>query len=309
PSRGLNWFRNHLLWHLALLHFARGEYARASDIARATFEREPSSIAGDLHDSISLLWRLELVGQPVGARWEPFTAIARERVNRMGLLFHAAHVAMALVGGGDWTSAKTQLDAARARATRDPTGLMGDVLVPLIEGLHAFAQGDYRTSIARIEPLRPRIVEDGGRRGGMARLATLVKRMRAAHPNVVFAHAGDALSPSPMSTVLRGAQMIAVLNALGLDVATFGNHEFDFGPAVLRERVAESRFLWLSANVVERASGRPFGGAAREWLLERGGLRLGLFGLTTTEAASTSAAGPAVEFRDTEAEGKTVASD
>src|SRR5882762_5598061 len=75
---------------------------------------------------------------------------------------------------------------------------------------------------------------DGGRRGGMARLATLVKRLRAAHPNVVFAHAGDMLSPSPMSTVLRGAQMIGVLNALGLDVATFGNHEFDFGAAVLR---------------------------------------------------------------------------
>jgi len=89
---------------------------------------------------------------------------------------------------------------------------------------------------------------DGGRRGGMARLATLVKRLRAAHPNVVFAHAGDLLSPSPMSTVLRGAQMISVLNALGLDVATFGNHEFDFGAAVLRERMAESRFVWLSAT-------------------------------------------------------------
>src|SRR5207253_6574256 len=84
PCRGLNWFRNHLLWHLALLHFARGEYARAAKIGRAAFEREPSSIAGNLHDSISLLWRLELVGQPVGVRWEPFTAIARERVNRMG---------------------------------------------------------------------------------------------------------------------------------------------------------------------------------------------------------------------------------
>src|SRR5438093_4812370 len=122
PCRGLNWFRNHLLWHLALLHFARGEYARAAKIGRAAFEREPSSIAGNLHDSISLLWRLALVGQPVCARWEPFTAIARERVNRMGLLFHAAHVAMALVGGGDCTSAKTQLDAARARAPKAPPG-------------------------------------------------------------------------------------------------------------------------------------------------------------------------------------------
>jgi hypothetical protein len=164
PCRGLNWFRNHLLWHLALLHFARGEYARAAKIGRAAFEREPSSIAGNLHDSISLLWRLELVGEPVGARWQPFTAIARERVNRMGLLFHAAHVAMALAGGGDWATAKAQLEAVRARAPKDPTGLMGDVLAPLVEGIHAFGHGDYRTSIAKIEPLRPRLVELGGSR-------------------------------------------------------------------------------------------------------------------------------------------------
>jgi tetratricopeptide (TPR) repeat protein len=164
PCRGVNWFRNHLLWHLALLHFARGEYARAAKIGRAAFERAPSSIAGELHDSISLLWRLELAGQPVGARWAPFTAIARERVNRMGLQFHAAHVAMALAGGGDWATAKAHLEAVRARAPKDPTGLMGDVLAPLIEGLHAFAQGDYATSVAKIEPLRPRIVELGGSR-------------------------------------------------------------------------------------------------------------------------------------------------
>src|SRR2546429_9849347 len=107
---------------------------------------------------------------------------------------------------------------------------------------------------------------DGGRRGGMARLATLVKRLRAAHPNVVFAHAGDMLSPSPMSTLLRGAQMISVLNAPGLQVATFGNHEFDFGAAVLRERMAESRFVWLSANAFQRAGDRPFGGAAPDRL-------------------------------------------
>ena len=46
PCRGLNWFRNHLLWHLALLHFARGEYARAATISRTVFERAPSSIPG-----------------------------------------------------------------------------------------------------------------------------------------------------------------------------------------------------------------------------------------------------------------------
>jgi 5'-nucleotidase/UDP-sugar diphosphatase len=150
---------------------------------------------------------------------------------------------------------------------------------------------------------------DGGRRGGMARLATLVRRLRAAHPNVIFAHAGDMLSPSPMSTALRGAQMIAVLDALGLDVATFGNHEFDFGVRVLRERMAESRFAWLSANVRERGEARPLGGAARERMIERGGLGVGLFGLTTADTATTSAGGRDVEFREPLGEGTAVAAD
>jgi tetratricopeptide (TPR) repeat protein len=164
PCRGLNWFRNHLLWHLALVHFARGDYGRAGRMARRVFERTPSSIAGDLHDSISLLWRLELAGKPVGDRWQPFTAIARERVNRMGLLFHVAHMAMALTAGGDWKTARAQVDTVRTRAPKDPTGLMGDVLLPLLEGIHAFAGGDYRRTIELVEPLRPRIVQLGGSR-------------------------------------------------------------------------------------------------------------------------------------------------
>ena len=164
PCRGLNWFKNHLLWHLALLHFARGDYARAGAMSRRVFERAPSSIAGDLHDSISLLWRMELAGRPMGERWQPFTAIGRERVNRQGLYFHVAHIAMALVGGGDWPTAERHLGMVRERAPKDRTGVVGDVLVPLVEGLHAFASGDYARTVAKIEPLRPRIVELGGSR-------------------------------------------------------------------------------------------------------------------------------------------------
>jgi tetratricopeptide (TPR) repeat protein len=164
PCRGLNWFQNHLWWHLALMHLSRGEYARASDLSRQLFEQAPSAIAGDLHDSISLLWRLELTGPRPGDRWQPFTAIARDRIARTGLLFHVAHVAMALVGGGEWASAEKQLALLRDRAPKDPTGLMGEVAVPLVEGLHAFAARDWPRVIAKIEPLRPRIVELGGSR-------------------------------------------------------------------------------------------------------------------------------------------------
>ena len=164
PCTHLGWFRNHLQWHLALMHMGRGDYDVASDLGRTVFEGSPSSIPGDLHDSISLLWRLELLGRDLRERWKPFAQIAGERLDRQALLFHAAHLAMALAAGGDWTTAERQLGMLRERSARDRTGLVRDVLVPLVEGIHAFAARDYRRSIDRIEPLTPRIVELGGSR-------------------------------------------------------------------------------------------------------------------------------------------------
>jgi len=107
------------------------------------------------------------------------------------------------------------------------------------------------------------VLEPVAGRGGLARVATLVRALRGQTPHTLFALAGDTLSPSLLSTLRRGAQMIEGWNAVGLDVATFGNHEFDFGTAVLAERMRESRFPWLSANVLDRATGLPFGGARR----------------------------------------------
>jgi tetratricopeptide (TPR) repeat protein len=164
PCTHLGWFKNHLLWHLALMHMGRGEYDVASDFGRRVFEGAPSSIPGDLHDSISLLWRLELLGRDVGERWKPFARIANERLDRQALLFHAAHLAMALAASGDWTTAERQLGMLRERGGRDRTGLVRDVLVPLVEGIHGFASRDYRRAIERIEPLTSRIVELGGSR-------------------------------------------------------------------------------------------------------------------------------------------------
>jgi hypothetical protein len=164
PCTHLGWFRNHLLWHLTLMHLARGEYDVASELGRTIFEHAPSSIPGDLHDSISLLWRLELLGRDVAERWKPFARIAAERLDRQALLFHAAHLAMALAASGDWTTAERQLGMLRDRSARDRTGLVGGILVPLVEGLHAFAARDYPRAIERIEPLTPRVIELGGSR-------------------------------------------------------------------------------------------------------------------------------------------------
>jgi 5'-nucleotidase len=148
---------------------------------------------------------------------------------------------------------------------------------------------------------------DGGRRGGMARLATLVREVKRENRNTVFAIGGDFLSPSVESTFLQGAQMVTALDAAGLDFATFGNHEFDFGPTVLLDRMKESKFRWLSANVVDRTSGRPFGGASPDTLRTLGGLRVGLFGLTMVDAARTSRPGPGIAFNPPLSAGQEVA--
>jgi 5'-nucleotidase len=137
---------------------------------------------------------------------------------------------------------------------------------------------------------------DSSGRGGLARVATLVQRLRREADHSLFVLAGDTLSPSTLSAVLRGRQMVEAWNAVGLDAAAFGNHEFDWGPDVLRERMAESRFVWISTNVWEATRRRPFGSASRSLLLDWNGLRVGVVGLTTPDTANSSRPGPEVSF-------------
>jgi 5'-nucleotidase len=139
---------------------------------------------------------------------------------------------------------------------------------------------------------------DRGRRGGLARVATLRKQIQAESPHTLYVLGGDTLAPSVASNIFRGRQMIAVWNATGLDLAVLGNHEFDFGDAVLRERMKESRFTWLGTNVIDRRTGRPFGDTPPFVVRDFAGVRVGFFGLLTPDTKQTSSASADVEFRE-----------
>lgn len=131
---------------------------------------------------------------------------------------------------------------------------------------------------------------EGGRRGGFDRLATVVQRYRAQERTSLLLFAGDLISPSVESSVFQGAQLIDGMNRLGVDAATFGNHEFDYAPGVLAQRVRESRFPWVASNVFAPGL-RPFPGA-RPWLvLTPGGVPVGIVGLLTEETAALSSPG------------------
>ena len=94
----------------------------------------------------------------------------------------------------------------------------------------------------------------GGKVGGVARVATLKKQELAKNPNTVMVMAGDFLSPSVYNSLkyegkrIRGKQMVESLNAAGLDLAVFGNHEFDIKEDELQDRINESTFNWIASN-------------------------------------------------------------
>ena len=115
--------------------------------------------------------------------------------------------------------------------------------------------------------------------GGLARLAAVVKAERARSPHVLFAHAGDTLSPSLMSGFDQGAHMITLFNAMTLDAFAPGNHEFDFGKEVFLKRMAEARFPVYAANL-RMADGAPVPGVKDTAIVEMGGVRIGIVGAT-----------------------------
>src|SRR6266404_6847797 len=139
---------------------------------------------------------------------------------------------------------------------------------------------------------------DGGTRGGLARVLTLRKQIMSESPHALFLLAGDTISPSVESNTYQGKHMIEAWDASGLDYATFGNHEFDFGPDVLRARMRESHFKWLAANVIDKRTGRTFGDMPEFVIREFDGAKIGLFGIVLQETLLTSRPGPDVDILD-----------
>lgn len=107
---------------------------------------------------------------------------------------------------------------------------------------------------------------DRGRSGGMARVATLKKEYQRSNRNTFLVMAGDFLSPSVYNSLkysgnrIRGRQMVEAMNTAGMDIAIFGNHEFDITESELQQRINESRFKWVSSNTFHKTGGQvsPF---------------------------------------------------
>ncbi|RFB81610.1 bifunctional metallophosphatase/5'-nucleotidase [Methylovirgula sp. 4M-Z18] len=130
-------------------------------------------------------------------------------------------------------------------------------------------------------------------RGGLPRLAAAIKAERDKGGNVLFSHAGDTFSPSVMSSFDMGAHMVALFNALQLDLFVPGNHEFDFGKDVYFKRIGEAKFPILAANL-RAADGSMLPQHQDSMLIEKGGIKLGLVGTALEQTPDHSSPGDLV---------------
>ena len=121
--------------------------------------------------------------------------------------------------------------------------------------------------------------------GAASKFATRVKAYSASDPLVLFS--GDCYAPSLMSVVTKGAQMPPVLNAIGVQAACFGNHEFDHGVPRAEELCAQCAFPWLISNCWVKATGKTLGDGERTVLINHGGVMVGLMGLIEREWLGT----------------------
>ncbi len=157
-----------------------------------------------------------------------------------------------------------------------------------VTGVFAQTNELIRVTVLHVNDVYQFIPVEGGTRGGLARVLTLKNQIKRENPNLIFTMGGDTLSPSVETRTYKGAQMIDAWNAVGIDYAVLGNHEFDVKTDVLLERMKESRFQWLGANVFDSKTNKIFADTPPFVIREFNGVKIGIIGFLLPEAKQTS---------------------
>jgi 5'-nucleotidase len=177
------------------------------------------------------------------------------------------------------------------------------------------AQADFALSIlhtndfhARFEPISrfdstcgDKDAAEGKCFGGSARLATAIAAARASTNVSILVDGGDQFQGTLFYTYYKGKLAAEMMNRLGYDAMTVGNHEFDDGPVVLRGFMDAVKFPVLMSNADVAAEPALAGVLQKSTVIERGGERIGLIGLTPEDTGVLSSPGKNIVFTAPEA--------
>jgi 2',3'-cyclic-nucleotide 2'-phosphodiesterase (5'-nucleotidase family) len=132
---------------------------------------------------------------------------------------------------------------------------------------------------------------DGRQVGGVAALKPWFDSLsRACGCTTVRLDAGDEMQGTALSNATFGRSTIDAMNALGIDAAAIGNHEFDWSVDTLRARMRDAKYPFLSANITNTAANARPDWATPWTQITKYGLRIAVIGLTTTETPTSTAA-------------------
>lgn len=120
------------------------------------------------------------------------------------------------------------------------------------------------------------------RKYGAARRASYIKEVKATNDNVLILHAGDTITGSVYSTVFKGRDEVDIMNMIGVDAATIGNHFVDYGLENFTEIMKERKFPTLSINVRNKSDNSLY--ATAYITTNVNGLNVAIIGVTTTDA-------------------------
>src|SRR5215831_10180184 len=130
-------------------------------------------------------------------------------------------------------------------------------------------------TILHTNDLHARMLPLENHRGGFAYLATVIRRERSGCKDCILLNAGDVAQGTPVSTIFHGLPVFEVANLLGIDAATLGNHDFDYGWMQARKFMSVAKYPIVSANITD-AKGELF--AKPYVILKVNGLRVGVLG-------------------------------
>ncbi len=187
--------------------------------------------------------------------------------------------------------------------------LLGGALLATTAGM---AAADYTLTIlhtndfhARFEPISKydsgcgeEDNAEGKCFGGSARLVTAVEEARARSNNSILVDGGDQFQGTLFYTYYKGKLAAEMMNKMGYDGMTVGNHEFDDGPEVLRGFMDAVDFPVLMSNADVSREPLLADKLAKSAVIERGGEKLGLIGLTPQDTDELASPGPNVKFSD-----------
>ena len=166
-----NWSKAHALsvhngWHLALYLIEEGQFERVlADYDKFVAPKLKLDSLLDLVDAAALLWRLELAGFNVGARWRAVAEQWLTHVDDHVLVFNDLHIALAVSRAGIPGAVEqllASMDAYVADGSGDNREFTRDVGRALIDGVIAFAAGDYARTVELILPVRYKVIRIGG---------------------------------------------------------------------------------------------------------------------------------------------------